>query len=204
MTIFRYELSSTNLDRLPSAHFIMGVCRHLCKQILDHFRINLLRATPYRQYEIDRLSNILFCQVASINRQLVNEVVNCTMEVCHVYVDKIAYRMAPSYRREFDMNTLISVPPKILLEFMTLLLQESIQSIKTRILTVPGYMLDSSISALRAIPDRVSAILSVECSRRPNLLYAEMKIIAYDKKREVSKHYVKQDKRALDIPYATS
>lgn len=144
---------------------------------------------PYAQDEVGHLIHILECQIEVLNRHLIRKEGSRTMEVGYVYVCKIPHRTAPSMCYKFDVVTLKMVPPKIVLEFMFRLLYESVLSVREGIPLVPGYHLDASVSALLSIPDRISEILGVECRRRPNILYIEMKVKVFDEHHKVKRYY---------------
>lgn len=188
MTIYEFELKAVNLNRLPSAHFVLGLCSHICEHILDHFHDNLLKAKPYAQSEVSELTEDLFCRINTFSRHLQKLVTKGTLEVHYIKIAKAFHNVVPPFRQEFDAVTLTRVPPKILLEFMSKLLNESLLSLKTSVLWLPCVELDTCTSALRAIPDSLSGILNVECSSRPNLLHVEMRVKSCDKNHKIVRY----------------
>jgi len=181
MTIFHFALDSSCLGQLPSIRHVLGICLHLSRIILCHFR-DMLGNRPWMQHEMDSVIQLVNERFDFFKRLIREESTNGNvMEIIQIYIDKKMDTPTPTFVREFDAETLASVPPKLLLEFMADLIDESLRSLSSLAAMTSSPDWNYNVSKLKSVPDRASVLIGVESSRRPNYLYTEMKVKVLDR-----------------------
>jgi len=157
------------LHKLPTTYHVMVLCEHIVYHFLAFFHNTLFKNQPSIREEM--ASEIIFLRWY-IRHYLAPLPLptgySPRIRVLRIFIAKQATRLDPGLRQEFHLDTLHSVPPKVLLEAMAVLLNSSLACIQSVLPSTYSTKLASSMETIRTIPDTISAYVHMEDNVRPN------------------------------------
>jgi len=185
MTIYNLEVKPDMLSKLPTTYHVMVLCEHISFHFLAFFRNNLFKDQPSIREEM--LSEVTFLRwhIRYYLKPIPVPTGYCPkVRIIRIFIAKQATRFDPGLRYEFHLDTLHSVPPKVLLEALAMLLNSSLACIQSVIPSTSRTNLISSMETIRTIPDTISAYAHMEDNVRPNGTRMYLKVELDDQQHE--------------------
>jgi hypothetical protein len=169
MTVYSIELNTINLSKMPSTQITIRTCLLISESILRHFLATVLRHNPQAQQMVAKQLITLqwyFCILGraatdySENNQL--------LEIQYIYLERIISIALPIVRSAFRLTTLKDACPKMLLEFMHKLLEDSLNCLKLQLPNMPNEQFsDCKTTVLSITNDLTCYIGTLPSPQRP-------------------------------------
>jgi hypothetical protein len=150
MTIFVLHLDPIQLDNLLSIDQIFTMCRHLSKGIYIYLVETLL--VDYPQLQRDVIKNFAIIKwYLNKGTKLVSAQANAKlpMHIRYICLEKRVNRIIPTVKTVFSLNTISSVNPRLLLEFMSKLLDDGLKHLNLHLFGEQLRLLTNCRSHLR-------------------------------------------------------
>jgi hypothetical protein len=171
MTIYIIELTSYNLGRLPSTRIVFNLCSVICEGILKHYSTALLALNRPAQQLIANQIITLQWYLGVLGRATSDySDVDYPVEVSYIYLDRMVSIATPSVKQAITMHTLNDVCPKLLLEFMHKLLDDSFTCITPHLTLMPSEQLRECRNTIMRITSDLSRFVgTLPSAGRPGL-----------------------------------
>jgi hypothetical protein len=195
MTIYCLEMSSDNLGKLPNTQILTNLCLQICEGILNNYLRVLWAHNPATQQVIAKQITLLQWYLGMLGRATSDySEVSPTLDVNYIYIEKKISLATPPLKVVITLNTLSDVCPKLLLEVMHKLLEDSLACLTTHLHSMPSEQLNDCRHRIMAITrDLSNSIGTLPSINRPGigrLIYADFKSVilrfqVHDQKNEV-------------------
>jgi len=134
MTVYDMSVSPTTLSRsIPSTQLVTEICLHICARIIRYYSDVLMASSPTGQRMLANHITMLQWYLGILGRTTSDTThVDHTFTVHFIYLEKLD-ETDHLHKHRFTLDTLHKICPKLLLESMTQLLQNSLSCIKPRL-----------------------------------------------------------------------
>jgi len=146
MTIFAFSCESEQLDELPSCYYIINLCITVCDHIFEYLTNEVLANERDAQWELEMQLGILHRNLDLLNREIRNEIrlnFNHQVTVLDVHFTRPALCNLLELNEFVTWNSLSLVHPRHLIDFMRLLISESLVSVVPHMPNLSGHRLEN-------------------------------------------------------------
>jgi len=196
MTTYTFEVKFESLNRLPSVQHVAQLCLYTSTHILGYIDDVVLWDKPQAQQVVKNQRDLIkrYLRLLTYSEPTTGQ----KIKLHHIFVDKTT--RLRRFKKGFDWDTLPNVPPKILLEIFTALIDTSVDNIASRVhQTMSTERLDECIETLALIPDTISKISGIKSDLCPNFTSLILRVEFGDEKDEVD-HFTYQRQRWCQPP----